>query len=177
MSPAIQRIVTGHAPDGRSVITMDGLPSEVINDFGGNPGLVFTEIWRTAGGCPQIDNGPDPTSGAFSLAATAAGSTIRVIDFPASRRDPANPAATDPGDFVSPMHRTQSVDYGIVLDGEMRLLLTDSERVLTPGCIVVQRGTDHAWANRSPRPARMAFILVAGQFAPEIAPLVGDITP
>jgi uncharacterized cupin superfamily protein len=66
------------------------------------------------------------------------------------------------------MHRTESVDYGIVLEGEMVLVLTDSEVALRAGDIVVQRGTDHAWANRSDRPARMAFVLVDGRFTDEL---------
>ena len=126
---------------------------------------------------PLIDNGPDPTGGAMTLASSGAGSTFRLVDFPASTRDPADPAATHPGDFTSPLHRTQSVDCGIVLSGQMRLVLTDSERILNPGDIVIQRGTDHAWAPRSAAPARMAFILIAGQFAPDIAAHVAAITP
>ncbi|GAB0118015.1 cupin domain-containing protein [Acidisoma sp. 7E03] len=67
------------------------------------------------------------------------------------------------------MHRTESVDYGIVIDGEMTLVLDDGEVHLKPGSVVVQRGTNHAWANRSGRPCRMLFVLIAGVYAPEIA--------
>ncbi len=67
------------------------------------------------------------------------------------------------------MHRTESVDYGIVIDGEMTLVLDDGEVLLTPGSVVVQRGTNHAWANRSGKPCRMLFVLIAGTYAPEIA--------
>jgi uncharacterized cupin superfamily protein len=67
------------------------------------------------------------------------------------------------------MHRTESVDYGIVIEGEMTLILDDSEVLLKPGSVVVQRGTNHAWANRSGKPCRMLFILVDGVYDPAIA--------
>ena len=66
------------------------------------------------------------------------------------------------------MHRTESIDYGIVLEGEIVLVLDDSEVTLTAGDVVIQRGTDHAWANRSDKVCRVAFILVDGEFAPDL---------
>ncbi len=62
------------------------------------------------------------------------------------------------------MHRTESLDYGIVLEGEITLVLDDSEVTLRAGDVVVQRGTDHAWANRGATTAKVAFILVDGRF-------------
>jgi uncharacterized cupin superfamily protein len=62
------------------------------------------------------------------------------------------------------VHRTESIDYGIVLEGEITLVLDDSEVTLQAGDIVVQRGTDHAWANRTDAVCKVAFILVDGQF-------------
>ncbi len=64
------------------------------------------------------------------------------------------------------MHRTESVDYGVVIEGELTLVLDDSEVLLKPGSVVVQRGTNHAWANRSGQPCRMLFVLVDGQYEP-----------
>ena len=72
------------------------------------------------------------------------------------------------------MHRTESIDYGIVIEGEMTLVLDDSAVDLKPGSVVIQRGTNHAWANRSGEPCRMLFILVDGQYAPEIAKALED---
>ena len=68
------------------------------------------------------------------------------------------------------MHRTESIDYGIVLEGEITLVLDDSEVTLHAGDVVVQRGTDHAWANRSDAVTQVAFILVDGAFTPEDEP-------
>jgi uncharacterized cupin superfamily protein len=63
------------------------------------------------------------------------------------------------------MHRTESVDYGIVLEGEITLIVDKGETVVRAGDIVIQRGTNHAWANRSGKNCRIAFILIDGQFA------------
>jgi uncharacterized cupin superfamily protein len=67
------------------------------------------------------------------------------------------------------MHRTESIDYGIVLEGQIVLLLDDEEVVLEAGAVVVQRGTIHAWSNRTDRIARMLFVLTDGEFDPELA--------
>ena len=67
------------------------------------------------------------------------------------------------------MHRTESIDYGIVLEGQIVLLLDDSEVVLEQGDMVVQRGTIHAWTNRTDRITRMLFVLTDGAFDPDLA--------
>ena len=61
------------------------------------------------------------------------------------------------------MHRTETVDYAIVLEGEIVAMLDDSETVLRAGDILIQRGTNHAWANRSGKPARICFVLIDGK--------------
>jgi uncharacterized cupin superfamily protein len=79
-------------------------------------------------------------------------------------------ASTVKADSPHPlMHRTESIDYGVVIEGEMTLVLDDSEVLLKPGSVVVQRGTNHAWANRSGRPCRMLFVLIDGRYEPGIA--------
>jgi quercetin dioxygenase-like cupin family protein len=88
---------------------------------------------------------------AFTQAGDAAASTVQ--------RDSPHPL----------MHRTESIDYGIVIDGEMTLVLDNGEVLLKPGSVVVQRGTNHAWANRSGRSCRMLFVLVDGAYQPAIA--------
>jgi uncharacterized cupin superfamily protein len=72
------------------------------------------------------------------------------------------------------MHRTESVDYGVVIEGEMTLVLDDSEVLLPQGSVVVQRGTNHAWANRSGKPCRMLFVLVDGAYEPSIADAIAQ---
>jgi quercetin dioxygenase-like cupin family protein len=103
-----------------------------------------------------------------AIGPAAGGSVIRIIHFPPRSR----------GGLRSPMHRTRTIDYGIVLEGEMVLILTDSEVELKTGDVVIQRGTDHAWENRSDAEARMAFILIDAAFGAELAPLISkEITP
>ena len=155
-----RRVVTGHDERGVSVVASDG-PVPVVR--AAPDGALFYEVWGTdAMPAPIGPDEPDPTVGALSVPPTPNGTKIRINEFP-------------PG-VVSPVHRTQSVDYGIVLSGEMVLVLDDSETVLRAGDVVVQRGTDHRWENRSDQTARMAFILVDGAFTAELlASLGGDV--
>jgi quercetin dioxygenase-like cupin family protein len=90
----------------------------------------------------------------LQLAPPPRGSIISVVEMAAGHR--------------SAMHRTRTVDYGIVLEGEVFVVTEDSETALHPGDIVIQRGTNHAWDNRSNRPARMFVVLVAAEFDPEL---------
>jgi len=162
-----RRIITGHAADGRSIVAEDGMVPHVRT----LPGASFDEIWSTRQAPEVLGRVPagEPTSPAPRIGPPPGGSVIRVIDFL-----PANA-----GGVRSPMHRTRSIDYGVVLDGEVVLLLSDSERVLGPGDVVIQRGTDHAWENRSDKPARMVFILIDAAFDAELDALIADqqLTP
>lgn len=158
-----RRVVTGHTPEGKSVVLSDGTPPN-IRDRG--TGVDFFEIWNTAS-VPAIivADEPEPTDGPLVTPPPAGGTKIRFNDFHPGHIDKL-PSRADGRHKM--MHRTMSVDYGIVLDGEIWMILDDSEVLLTPGTVVVQRGTDHAWENRSDAVCRMAFILVSGEFAPEL---------
>jgi quercetin dioxygenase-like cupin family protein len=162
-----RRIVTGHAADGRSVIVADG-PAPHMRTL---PGATFDEVWSTGAAPEPLGPAPagEPTSSTPQIGPPPAGSVIRVIDF--------LPAAS--GGVRSPMHRTRSIDYGIVLQGEMVLILSDGETVLRPGDVVVQRGTDHAWENRSGHLARMAFVLIDASFDADLEALTTgqELTP
>jgi quercetin dioxygenase-like cupin family protein len=152
-----RRVVTGHDERGVSVFLHDGPPPVVRT---APDGAYFYEIWGTAAmPAPIAAAEPDPTESSLTVPPAPHGTKIRVNEFP-------------PG-AVSPTHRTQSVDYGIVLDGEIVLALDDSETVLGPGDVVVQRGTAHRWENRSARPARMAFVLVDGVFTEDLLDTLG----
>ena len=67
------------------------------------------------------------------------------------------------------MHRTETLDYGVVIEGEITLIVDAGETQLAPGDVVVQRGTNHAWANRSGKMARMLFVLLDGRYEPALA--------
>jgi uncharacterized cupin superfamily protein len=70
------------------------------------------------------------------------------------------------------MHRTETIDYAVVLEGQMTLVMDDREIVLNAGDVVVQRGTNHAWSNRSSGRVRMLYILIDGRFDAELAKLL-----
>jgi mannose-6-phosphate isomerase-like protein (cupin superfamily) len=76
------------------------------------------------------------------------------------------------------MHRTETIDYGIVLEGELVLIMDEGETTVRAGDIVVQRGTNHGWANRSDRNCRIAFILIDGRFEEGLSlPLGAEVSP
>ena len=181
----IHRVVTGHDADGKAIVASQG-PLPRVVEIAAIPGTVFHEVWSTAGMPVPVDNGADPTLGPLMLPPPKQGTRMRFVDIPpdtdeflahgAQRMGKAFEqigdiaASTVMADSPHPlMHRTESVDYGIVIEGEMTLVLDDSEVLLKPGSVVVQRGTNHAWANRSGRPCRMLFVLVDGAYEPAVA--------
>lgn len=183
--PPIHRVVTGHAADGRAVVTSDGLLPTVV-ELQAIPGTVFHEVWATDSMPARVDNGPDPTLGPLMLPPPAQGTRLRFVDIPPDTRDfladgaarmheafgqigDAGASTVTAGSPHPLMHRTESVDYGVVIDGEMTLVLDTSEVLLKPGSVVVQRGTNHAWANRSGKPCRMLFVLVDGAYDAPVA--------
>jgi len=182
MTARFRRIVTGHDSAGRAIISSDGPPPAEFA-IQSVPGLVFNEVWRTADSPATIDNGPDPTLRSLQLLPAPRGSVIRVLEIP-----PGNVHETDSkaaaesfaemgaahtvtaGKSSHPfMHRTETIDYGILLSGEIWLIVDEGEVKLNPGDIVIQRGTSHAWSNRSDKPARLIFILLGGKFADGIS--------
>lgn len=159
--PPVRRVVTGHGPGGRAVFLDDGvfetrlIPSEDAE---------FALIW-TAPELP-VDNN-DPTDGREREAGLTlkGGSVIRVVDMLPGKS--------------SPMHRTNSLDYGIVLSGQLELELDDGVKTLLgPGDIAVQRGTMHLWRNPSEtETCRVVFVLteateveIDGEPLPEVHP-------
>ncbi|NDY91818.1 cupin domain-containing protein [Ideonella livida] len=190
--PSIHRVVTGHDAHGRAVVASNG-PLPTVAEIAAVPGTVFHEVWSTAATPAPVDNGPDPSTGPLMLPPPAGGTRIRFVDIPpdteellahgAARMQAAfsllGDAAASTVQAGSPhplMHRTQSVDYGVVIEGELTLVLDEGEVQLRPGSVVVQRGTNHAWANRSGRPCRMLFVLVDGVYDPAIAAALGPFT-
>jgi mannose-6-phosphate isomerase-like protein (cupin superfamily) len=182
--PAIHRVVTAHDAEGKAVVGSVG-PLPTVIEITAIPGTIFHEVWSTSGSPAPVGNGADPTTGPLVLPPPKHGTRIRFVDIPpdtgdylaqgASRMKEAfaqigdEKASTVKADSPHPlMHRTESIDYGVVIEGELTLVLDDSEVLLKQGSVVVQRGTNHAWANRSGKPCRMLFILVDGQYEPAI---------
>ena len=153
-----RRIVTGHGADGGSAILQDGL-APVVHELPEGSG--FAEIWVTAGApAPLSPREAEPTSADVGVAPPPAGSLVRVVETPPGAR--------------TPMHRTESIDYGVVLAGEMHLILGNGEEtLLRPGDVVVQRGTEHAWENRGEEPVRMFIASVDAQFDGDLRAMLG----
>jgi hypothetical protein len=177
---AIRRVVTGHDLQGRAVVASDG-PLPTVVELAAIAGTVFHEVWSTSGSPASIDNGPDPTLGPLLLPPPALGTRIRFVDIPPDTTEflehgakrirdafaqigDANASTVHAASPHPLMHRTESVDYGVVIEGEIVLILDDSEVRLEQGSVIIQRGTNHAWANRSGKPCRMLFMLVSGRY-------------
>ena len=180
--PTIQRVVTGHSSEGHSIVSSNG-PVPTVVELKGIPGMIFHEIWNTVGTPATIGNQDDPTLAPLKLEPPENGSRIRFVDIPPDQSNVhisetfkegfahigAAAASTAHANARHPlMHRTRSVDYGIVIAGEINLILDSSEVPLKAGDVVVQRGTNHAWANRGEQPCRMLFILIDGQYEPSL---------
>ena len=166
----VRRVVTGHRA-GKGVVLFDGAaPNARLRQASG---VVSTLVWVTDETPAEISGGADRSLREIGVPPPPGGTIFRVVDFPpeqaARSRDeilremgvaPAG-AARHPG-----MHRTRSIDYAIVLEGEIDMLLEDSEVHLRAGDVLVQQGTDHAWVNRGAVSCRIAFVLVDAKASP-----------
>jgi mannose-6-phosphate isomerase-like protein (cupin superfamily) len=180
MSGNVRRVVTGHDGDGKAIIISDGI-TPVVYEIPQRPGYSANEVWVTDSMPALIDQPGEPTQRPRKLEPPPNGTVCRIVVHPPEStyihtldRAAAKAAfaaygsahASTVDDEASPhplMHRTKTVDYGIVLSGEVYLVLDREETLLKAGDVVVQRGTNHAWANRSSEPCRMAFILIDGR--------------
>jgi quercetin dioxygenase-like cupin family protein len=143
--PPIRRVVTGHSANTAKVI----LDTPATNAKYRDSGLVSTMIWCTDRAPADIGVGEkieDMGARILGTAPPAKGSRFAVIDFP-------------PGNKPH-MHRTETIDYVIVIEGEIEMDMDDSTVKLKAGDVMVQRGANHAWANRGTKRARVAFVLI-----------------
>ena len=155
----IRRIVTGHNEAGKSVVVSAGAPPQKHEMRRPSIGADFFEVWNESSEVPVLASVPErePNNRKFSLMPSS-GHLVRIIDvYPLKN-----------GGERTVMHRTKSLDYGVVIEGEVVLIFEDSEVVLKKSDIVVQRGTNHAWENRSDNVARMAFFHVNAEFSQEL---------
>ena len=147
--PPIRRVVTGHDEGHVAKVLLD---EPATNAKYPQPGQVSTLMWCTEGAPATIPIGEQPEDMGARILGTAPprnGTRFTVIDFP-----PGNQAH---------MHRTETIDYVIVMEGEIEMDMDASTVKLKAGDIMIQRGTNHAWANRSSKRARVAFVLVDAQ--------------
>ena len=143
----IRRVVTGHDEDGKAVVAIDEVSRDVVSF---RPGATITNVWSTAG-FPVDNTGADAagvTDGAKEITGTTrdGGTVFRVIEYA-------------PG--VAPRnHRTNSIDYAVILSGEIDMEMDGQVVTLRAGDVLVQRGTIHDWINRSDKPCVIAFVLI-----------------
>ena len=144
--PPIRRVVTGHDAANVAKIVLD---APATNAKFPQPGLVSTMMWCTNSAPATMPVGERPEDMGARILGTAPpkqGTRFAVIDFP-------------PGNHPH-MHRTETIDYVIVIEGEIEMDMDNSTVVLKAGDIMIQRGTNHAWANRTDKRARVAFVLI-----------------
>jgi mannose-6-phosphate isomerase-like protein (cupin superfamily) len=172
MIKKIRRVVTGHDARGKSVIVSDG-PSPHALLIPGRSDYGLTNLWVTDATPASNEGNADAAARPVVLEPPAGGTIFRVVEFPPDKaaadfdRKTAFASmgadqAMDPDASRHPgMHKTATVDYAIVLSGEIWALMDEGQTRLEAGDCLVQRGTNHAWSNRSDQPSLVAFILVS----------------
>jgi len=160
----VRRIVTGTNTRGQSCFVSDGPTPNRTN----RPGLPLAHVVWATGEARAPGDDPAPAGRAFAFHSKG-GSLLRVVDFPPDNNydeaqlkqfldDSGVRGKSDARHFW--FHKTESLDYAIVLEGEIWALLDEGETLMRAGDVLIQRATNHSWANRSDKPCRMAFVLL-----------------
>ena len=171
LSKEIRRVVTTVDKSGKAVVLLDGAnPHTTVRP---NRGVTSRLLWVTNQTPADISGTQDRAGIEIGIAPPRNGSVFRIIDIPPITpetekldKDHLHKQIGDhaPKKGLPPrhplMHRTRTVDYAIILHGEIDMLLDDSEIHLKAGDVLIQQGTNHAWVNRGTEPCRIAFILV-----------------
>jgi quercetin dioxygenase-like cupin family protein len=167
----LRRVVTGLDATGKAVVLFDGEnPHKAVRPVRNN---VSRRVWVTDGTPADIAGNQDRGLTEIGVAPPAGGTVFRIVDYPpvtaeVKSLDPtarmrelgADASAKGRPPRHPLMHRTRSLDYAIVLSGEIDMLLDDSEIHLKAGDVLVQQGTNHAWINRGTEVCRIAFVLI-----------------
>jgi mannose-6-phosphate isomerase-like protein (cupin superfamily) len=171
MIQRVRRVVTGHDAQGRSVILFDGHAASV-KEMPSFPGLALTDLWETAGAPAGNAGNADAANRPVHLEPPKNGTLFRIVEFPpdASRPKGSDGRAgfeaigaghvKDATSADPMMHKTATVDYIVVLKGEIYAVMDKGETLLKPGDVLVQRGTNHSWSVRGSEPCIVAVVLV-----------------
>ena len=143
MAFKVRRIVTGIDGRGRSVVASDAVVPSTPGRFDARVGRY--DPWWTEGSPPALD-GPDPTLKPGTTVPRANGTIFRILEIP-----PGNDTAK---------HKTDTIDYYVILQGELYMTLDLDEVLCKQGDVIVQRSTNHGWDNRSGKPAIFAEVLI-----------------
>ena len=170
----VRRVLTGHDPDGRSTFIADG-PAPNVKEMPHFPGLALTDLWETKGAPASNAGGSDAASRPVHLEPPKNGTILRIVEFPPDSTRPQGADgsagfkaigaghAQDKASSDPMMHRTSTVDYIIVLQGEIYAVMETGEKLLRAGDILVQRGTNHSWSVRGSEPCIVAAVLVSAK--------------
>jgi len=169
MTRTVRRLVTGHHADGRSTVLFDGPAPNVKQRKAGN---ASTLLWVTDETPARMED-EDRAAREIGVPPPRRGTIFRIAEFPPGVGGEVRDNETVLRDFgIGPdvkrgsaprhpaIHRTRSIDYVVVLEGEIDLLLDDRDVRLKAGDVVVQQGTNHAWINRGDSICRLAMVFV-----------------
>ncbi len=174
MVQKVRRVVTGHDQDGKSIVLMDG-DAPNVKEMASMPGLALTDLWETTTAPASNAGNADAAARPVRLEPPRDGTILRIVEFPpdAAWRNSADAGkafdsigaghAPDRHSSDPLMHKTATVDYIIVLKGEIWAIMDKGETLLRPGDILVQRGTNHSWSVRGNEPCILAAVLVSAQ--------------
>lgn len=177
MTWKVRRVLTGHDAQGRSTIIADATATNV-KEIPGIPGLALTDLWETAGAPASNAGDADAAARPVRLEPPPNGTIFRVVEFPpdatwrkrTGMREGFHAIGAahtqDHGSHDAMMHKTSTVDYAIVLRGEIYAVMEKGETLLKAGDVLVQRGTNHSWSVRTDTPALVAFVLVSARPVP-----------
>lgn len=172
MAKQIRRVITGHDQDGKAIVISDDYATNILQRPS-RPGVTLTNLWKNETVPTEYGGATETVSGPLILHPPNGGAIFRTVEF--EPEDPEVLAKLDgkaafaemgaganivEGARHPFMHRTDSVDYAVILQGEIYMLMDDTEVHLQAGDVVVQRGTNHAWSNRSNETCIIAFVLV-----------------
>jgi hypothetical protein len=170
VAKAVRRLVTGHRADGRSTVLLDGAAPNVKQRQAGN---ASTLLWVTDEAPADVSGGADRAAREIGVPPPRRGTIFRLAEFPPGVGGEVRDNETLLRDFGigrdvkrghpprhPAIHRTRSLDYVVVLEGEIDLLLDDRDVRLAAGDVIVQQATNHAWINRGTATCRLAMVFI-----------------
>jgi mannose-6-phosphate isomerase-like protein (cupin superfamily) len=154
----MNRIVTGYGPDGAPAILFEGEPPMVDR----TEKYVTSELWISAETPAPLAVAADTSLAGYELEPPGTGSRFRIVEIMPQQSSSEPAAAVAADDDASGVHRTDTLDYVVVLRGEVTLVVGERAVTLYPGDVVVQGGIEHDWENRGTEPCAVAAVLIAG---------------
>ena len=170
----VRRVLTGHDAEGKSTFIADG-EAPNVKEMASMPGLALTDLWETGAAPASNEGDKDAAARTVRLEPPRNGTILRIVEFPpdSAWRESADAKAAfksigaghvkDKGSSDPMMHKTSTVDYIIVLKGEIYAIMEKGEKLLRAGDILVQRGTNHSWSVRGSEPCIVAAVLVSAK--------------